>query len=93
MLTKLNEGEVLSDAGFKIRMGREHVSYIEPARAAHVDIADSAAGNSVILYPASIQWFPPHESEVLTEKERGLIIARMTAALEILGLVVAIASE
>ena len=88
MLHKINEGYVISDSGFKVKLGRHHVSYIcEEGRAVTFDAEDLVGPYCLLVYFTNkiFYWRPPYSSEKLTSDELERIQSRITEVLKFLG--------
>lgn len=84
MFRKINEGYVISDEGFKVKLGRHHVSYIEDDYAVRIERSILRLGfPHTILYDFSrLQyWYPPHENELVSKERKELMIRRVMKTL------------
>jgi hypothetical protein len=70
---KINEGEVESDAGFKVKIGYSRLTYVEGSRATLLDAEHMADGTLVIYGPkAGGQGDPDERRRVIENVRRAL---------------------
>ncbi len=85
MLTKVSEAEVSSTEGFRIKVGRTRISYIDGDHAAGMDVEDEVDPYRLIVYGRSLgKWYPPHEVEAMDVSTRAKILERVSEALTFL---------
>ena len=86
MFKKVNESEVISDQGFKVKCGRNRLSYIEGKRALSVDVEHLVNPYKLMVYTETImKWHPPFANEKITLEKKNQIIANIEEALLFLG--------
>jgi hypothetical protein len=73
---------VESDEGFSVEvLGRTGLRYAEKGRTIFIDSEVLATADAMALYSTSIRaWDPPHENEVLRDKDREDIIGKIRSA-------------
>ena len=68
MLHKINEGYIKSDHGYSIKMGKQHLSYIEnDVHSVTFPVEDMVNPFCLVIYLEGKDhyWHPPHQSEKL----------------------------
>jgi len=75
---------VSSDEGFSVEvLGRTGIEYKEGDKAAFIDSEVLASGHGIAVFTHSIKaWLPPHQNELITEKERDQIVDNIRRAME-----------
>jgi Immunity protein 74 len=73
---------VESDEGFSVEaLGRTGLRYTEEGRTMFIDSEALATPNAMALYRGSIRaWDPPHENDLLSDKDRNGIIDKIRRA-------------
>lgn len=88
MLHKINEGYVISDDGYKVKLGRHHVTYIEDGdNAITFEAEDMIDPYCLVIYISNKAhyWHPSHRSTQVTVNELNKIKDRMINVLNFLG--------
>lgn len=86
MLRKINNAQVVSDEGFKVKINRTYISYQEGSKAIHIDAEYALNPVRLVIYKDSIiKWFKPNESILITESDRNVILEKVRKALKFLG--------
>ncbi len=86
-LTKINEGEVISDDGYRIRYGREHLTYSEEKRYLIVPIEHLMNPYEMLLHVERLDnWqFHGRDAEPISKSEIEIVLKRIKNALRFLG--------
>lgn len=87
MLTKLNEAEVSSSEGFKIRYGRDTLTYTEGRRYVPVPIEHLGVPYEMEIYFSGVDsWHVKgHPADSITTEEMDVINKRIEECLQFLG--------
>ena len=87
MLYKINEGYVKSDDGYSIKIGRQHLSYIEDngySVTFSTEIMVKPIFLVIYLKENDHYWHPPHQSEKLSDSDIERINKRIKDVMEFL---------
>jgi hypothetical protein len=88
MLRKINEGYVISSEGYKVKLGRHHISYIEKDGYAITFETESMINPYLREIYFSVKepyWHIPHDLEKLTPDKLEIIKNRIINVLIFLG--------
>jgi len=85
-LAKINEAEVISSDGFKVKLGHHLLSYLEGTKVIQIELERLASPNGIVLYLGStLHWlFKGQPAEELSSIECEIVIARIKDCLEFL---------
>jgi hypothetical protein len=87
VLTKINEGEVVSNDGYRVRYGREHLTYMEAERYLTVPIEHLMKPYEMLIYAGSLdRWqFGGQDAKPISLSEREIVLRRIQNVLRFLG--------
>lgn len=89
MLNKINEGCVVSDEGFKVKLGKHHVSYIETdGHTITFELEDTLTPYCLVVYFSSKEptWHRPYNLEKLSTDDLKIIKTRIISVLQFLNI-------
>ncbi|HEV2614173.1 MAG TPA: hypothetical protein VGV92_05640 [Gammaproteobacteria bacterium] len=87
MWKAINYGCAVSEDGVRIKVGRTYISYADGDYAIRIDRAVISKDPyvSTIDFSRMDEWFPPHQSEVISAEQKKKIIQSVTEAMVVLG--------
>ena len=85
MLKKVNEAEVISSNGYRVKLHYHYLTYIEGNHAISADSVSEDNPFRIILFEDTLDaWYPPYAQETITSQKKQEIIKNITDALAFL---------